>query len=331
MIVQIRISALPLAVLTYAALAFAVSPDTFVTMLQSYARQATVLPVLLLVGIPVAAILLRPRAPVALMLEILRKGGLRLALVVAIFCLGATAFTTFKLAIPHFVPFYADPFLAEADAFLHGGDPGMWAHAIVPYWAQYPLGYLYGPVWFVLWFGLLAFVALHQDAAFRRRYFWSMALTICLIGTVGAMAFSSVGPVFYDEFVDPDRFASLMAAIERSAIGDYMAEASGYLLASYETGVSSMGTGISAMPSMHLAVVTLNACMLTSLSRLVGALAWIYVGLIQLGSVYLGWHYALDGYFSIAVVSLIWWAVGRVMNRSTMPDPARPVLAGARS
>lgn len=327
---QLKLSALPLVVLTYAALAFAVSPDTFLTMLGSYARQATVLPVLLLVGIPAAALLLRPRAPVALMVDIMRKGGLRLVFVVVTFCLGTTAFTTFKLAIPHFVPFYADPFLAEADALLHGGDPGMWAHAIVPAWAEYPLGYLYGPVWFVLWFGLLALVALHQDAAFRRRYFWSMALTICLIGTVGAMAFSSVGPIFYDEFVDADRFAPLMVAIAQSAIGDYMAEASGYLLTSYQTGVSSMGTGISAMPSMHLAIVTLNACMLSSLNRHIGVLAWIYVGLIQLGSVYLGWHYALDGYFSIVVVSLIWWTVGRIANRFALPAQSEPVAAEVR-
>jgi hypothetical protein len=326
---QIRISALPLAVLTYAALAFAVSPETFVSMLQSYFRQATILPVLLLVGVPAAAFFLRPRAPTGMMIEIMRRGGLRLVFVMGVFCLGATAFTTFKLAIPHIVPFYADPFLAQADAWLHGGDPGAFAHAIVPGWAQYPLGYLYGPVWFVLWFGLLAFVALHEDAGLRQRYFWSMSLTICLIGSVLAIAFSSVGPVFYDEFIDPARFAGLMTSIKQSAIGDYMAEASGYLYASYRTGDSAMGTGISAMPSMHLAIVTLNACMLTSLNRHVGVLAWIYVALIQLGSVYLGWHYALDGYFSIAAVSLIWWGVGRVASRRGAAARPQPAAAGA--
>jgi hypothetical protein len=34
-----------------------------------------------------------------------------------------------------------------------------------------------------------------------------------------------------------------------------------------------------------------------------------------LGSAFLGWHYAIDGYVSIAVVSMIWWTVGRILNR----------------
>ncbi|MBJ3786178.1 phosphatase PAP2 family protein [Devosia sediminis] len=324
---QFRIGALPLAVLTYAALAFAVSPDTYGTMLQLYLRQATILPILLLVGIPAAALVLQPKSPIAMIFDILRGGALRLGVVMAIFCLGTAAFTTFKLAIPDLVPFYADAFLAKADAWLHGGDPGNFAHAIVPAWAQYPLAYLYGPIWFVLWFGLLAFIALHRDAALRRRYFWSMSLTMGLIGTVAATAFSSVGPIFYDEFVDPNRFIGLMDKIRGTAIGDYMAQASAYLLTSYETGAHAMGTGISAMPSMHLAIVTLNACMLSGLNRYVGILAWLYVGVIQIGSVYLGWHYALDGYFSIAAVSLIWWAVGRLARRSATLPQAAPVAA----
>src|SRR5690606_9683564 len=90
---------------------------------------------------------------------------------------------------------------------------------------------------------------------------------------------------------------------------------SGYLLANFEAGTGAAGTGISAMPSMHLAIVTLNACMLTSLNRQVGIVAWIYVALIQLGSVYLGWHYAIDGYFSIAVVCVIWWSVRQLQSR----------------
>jgi hypothetical protein len=32
--------------------------------------------------------------------------------------------------------------------------------------------------------------------------------------------------------------------------------------------------------------------------------------------VFLGWHYAIDGYLSIAVVATIWWAAGRVTGRS---------------
>jgi uncharacterized membrane protein len=75
-----------------------------------------------------------------------------------------------------------------------------------------------------------------------------------------------------------------------------------------------------------LAIVTLNALMLSSLNRVVGVFAWVYVVLIQVGSVFLGWHYAVDGYFSIAAVSLIWWAVGKVLASKPAAVPA-PALA----
>lgn len=306
---------LPAAVMTYAAFALAISPEVFAFMVQSYFDQAIILPVLLCIGLPAVAVLVRPRAPVQLMLEVLKDGGVRLIIVVCFFCAGLAAFTTFKLAIPKLVPFYADPFLANADAWLHNGNPGDIVHGVLPAWAQYPLGYLYGPIWFVLWFGLTAFIALQGNAQLRLQYLWTMAISFCLLGTVIATALSSVGPIFYGTFFHPERFANLLSSIEASAVGDYMSQASGLLLTSYQTGESRLGTGISAMPSMHLAVVTLNACMLSTVNRAAGVIAWLYVGCILLGSVYLGWHYALDGYFSIVFVSLLWHVIGRVFRQ----------------
>ncbi|TIN21837.1 MAG: hypothetical protein E5Y31_19780 [Mesorhizobium sp.] len=41
----------------------------------------------------------------------------------------------------------------------------------------------------------------------------------------------------------------------------------------------------------------------------------MYVALILFGSVYSGWHYAIDGYVSIALVILIWWITGKSGQR----------------
>ena len=60
--------------------------------------------------------------------------------------------------------------------------------AVLPTWMQLPLAYLYGPIWLVGWFGMLAFVALHADAGLRRRYFGSMAIAVGGLGTIFAMA-----------------------------------------------------------------------------------------------------------------------------------------------
>jgi hypothetical protein len=140
-----------------------------------------------------------------------------------------------------------------------------------------------------------------------------MAIAFCALGTIGATLMSSVGPVFYERFFHVDRYAALMEMIRASAIGEYMREATGYLYANYASGGHQAGTGISAMPSMHLAVVTLNALMLSRLHRLLGIAGWAYVAAILFGSVYLGWHYAIDGYVSIAFVVLVWWLAGRLI------------------
>ncbi|HHY48202.1 MAG TPA: hypothetical protein GYA10_00410 [Alphaproteobacteria bacterium] len=320
--------ALLLAIGGYAGLAALLAPGTYGSMIVAYAGQLIVIPLLLMIALPVAGVVGRPAAPLAHMLKLARSGIGRIAAVAAVFCIGIAAFTTFKIEIPRFVPFYADPGLADLDLALHfGHNPGEIVHAIVPSEAGYLLGVLYGLVWFVLWFGLIAFVALSEDQALRQRYFWSMALVLALLGTLAALAFSSVGPILYERIYHVDRFARLVSLIEQSPVGDYMRLASSYLFDTYHGGAPRAGAGISAMPSIHLAIVTLNALMLTRIRPLVGVIAWLYVGVILLGSVYLGWHYAIDGYFSIAVTTIIWHGVGSLQRRTARPAFAEGAVA----
>lgn len=312
---QLRLPLLPLAVAAYASIAAIIAPQTYFALLGFYARETVVVPPLVIVGLIVAGIIASPRAPGTFIVSVLARNGVRFVLIFAGFCVGLAAFTSMKLAIPTLVPFYADPVLADIDALIHFGNPGEIVHALLPQWLQYPLAYLYGPAWFLFWFGLTAFVALNDSKALRQRYFWTMALSICLLGTVLAIALSSVGPVFYEAVYQNGRFTALMGAVGASPAGSYMSDMFDYLYGNYLAGGHALGTGISAMPSVHLAIVTLNALMLASLNRFIGAVAWVYVVLVLLGSVFLGWHYAIDGYLSIAVVALIWWTMGRVLER----------------
>ena len=57
-----------------------------------------------------------------------------------------------------------------------------------------------------------------------------------------------------------------------------------------------VGSGISAMPSMHVAIATLFALVCWRVRRWLGIVMTIYAVIIMLGSVDLGWHYAVDGY-----------------------------------
>ncbi len=303
---------LPVLVLAYGLAAAVAAPDIYLEMLADYALQFAVLPPLILLGLLAVAMLRHRRGPLAFLRRTAATRLLPLAAIAGLVCVGLAAFTTFKILIPRLVPFWADPHFAQIDLALHGTDPGLLVHALLPDWAGYAIGVLYGPIWFLAWFGTMAAMALHPEPALRQRYFWAMALTILLLGTVLATLFASYGPVFFDDFAGTDRFDPLLARIAASPVGAYMAEASGYLLDSYGAERPSLGTGISAMPSMHLAIATLHALLLGRLARWAGLFGWAYVALILAGSVYLGWHYAIDGYVSIAAVSFIWWATGRL-------------------
>lgn len=311
---------LPLLIAVYALAALIVAPATFWHLLASYFFQMILLAEILVVAIPIAGLVLRPRAPVAMMRDILRYDSKRLLFTVLGFCFGMAAFTTFKISIPHLVPFYGDSLFADIDHWLHGGDPGLFLHRIIPDWASGGIFFFYNVVWFFAWFGLLGFVALQRDAVLRRHYFWTMTLSFMLVGTVLATLLSSVGPIFYDDFIPGGRFEALMSQVFNSGAGASVRGTASYLLAAYEGKGEIVGTGISAMPSMHVAVVTLNALMLSSLKiRALQIAGWAYALFVLAGSVYLGWHYAIDGYVSIVVVSLLWWSIGKVVR----PEPQR--------
>jgi len=306
----IILPALPLLIAFYTVAAFIIAPATFSALLAGYARQMVLLGAILVATLPIAAVILRPHAPVERLAQILREGGLRLGAIVVVFCVAMASFTTFKIEIPSLVPFYADHALAVVDAWLHGGDPGTLLHGLIPSAAAPVMVLAYSHCWFCLWFGLLAFVALHRDESLRRRYLWSMTLSFIVVGTILATLLSSVGPIFYHRFMPDDRFGALMDSVFAGGAAEMTRETAAYLLAAYQSKGDIIGTGISAMPSMHVAIVTLNALMLSSINRFVGTLGWLYLAVILVTSVYLGWHYAIDGYVSILVVSLIWWLTG---------------------
>ncbi len=146
---------LPLLLAVYALAALLVAPATFWHLLTSYFFQMILLAEILLVAIPIAGIVLRPRAPVTMMRDILRYDSKRLLFTVLGFCFGMAAFTTFKISIPQLVPFYGDSLFADIDHWLHGGDPGLFLHRIIPDWAAGGIFFFYNVVWFFAWFGLM--------------------------------------------------------------------------------------------------------------------------------------------------------------------------------
>ena len=122
------------------------------------------------------------------------------------------------------------------------------------------------------------------------------------------------GPVFYDHFFGGTRFLDLRNALGSTSSGNQTLGYAVYLLDSYQSGEKVFGSGISAMPSVHVAIVVLNALLFSTVSRSLGIASWGFALLIFIGSVYTGWHYALDGYVSAIVVLIIWLSVSRAFG-----------------
>jgi hypothetical protein len=125
---------------------------------------------------------------------------------------------------------------------------------------------------------------------------------------------ASAGPCYYEVFFGDPAFRPLMDRLV--AIGNLHAlPIQDYLLAS--RGVESIGSGISAMPSVHVAMTTLLVLMVRKRFgwRWPTWLAAAYHLAILVGSVHLAWHYAVDGLVSMALVPILWFAFGRALGR----------------
>jgi hypothetical protein len=168
---------------------------------------------------------------------------------------------------------------------------------------------LYFGIWMLLLFApMLPVLLMPGLRAVRAQYIWTALIIWPLLGNLIAGAAMSAGPVFYDRIVGDARFESLVAYVVQHS--KYQEWAHAYLWKFYASGEAGAGVAISAFPSMHLANSTLIVLLASRVHRWLMWAAVAYCGLIQFGFVYLGWHYALDGYFSIAATVMIWKMVG---------------------
>jgi membrane-associated phospholipid phosphatase len=94
----------------------------------------------------------------------------------------------------------------------------------------------------------------------------------------------------------------------------------------YRAGDLEAGSGSSAMPSMHVAMATLFALRGWRSGRTPGMALTGFAAVSFAGSVQLGWHYAVDGYMSAALMAALWHVVGRW----TEPRRAGPASVSVR-
>jgi hypothetical protein len=209
--------------------------------------------------------------------------------------------------------FRYDTALADLDKAIHFGlDPFHWLYALGKNeWVQRIVEFNYDNVWFLICFGALYWVAVSPKLErIRVRYIACDILTWGIVGNVFALIFASAGPTYYGLVTgDTARFAELNAFLLTTS-GDFgAADYQNYLWQLYATNQPGLGSGISAFPSMHVATITLNVLFLREYSKLWGRIGIGYVVLTVASSIYLGWHYAVDGYVAIILTTIIFYVV----------------------
>ena len=232
------------------------------------------------------------------------------------------AFSVFKSMIPMMHPFAWDAAFSDLDRLIFGTDPWRITHAVIGPVPTALMDYAYimwVPVFtcVVLWHSVFA---KHEQ---KRRFFLSFFACWIILGVVLATIFSSAGPCFLDLINHPYAGRYPFFPLE---YGGGSQRIMNYLADGYLKGDFGMAKGISAMPSMHIAVVTLY--LVAARKPWTITLSAIYFTLIFVGSIHLGWHYAVDGIFA-AIGTVLIYRMTAIGTRQQAYDECagKPALA----
>lgn len=264
--------------------------------------------------------------------DFLHRDRLILALpIFALWPITASAFSYLKSVMPLVQPFYLDPLLYAWDRALHFGiDPWRLLQPFVGYaWITYLVNVVYA-LWFFVFQAVLVLQACATgDRKLRMQYLLTMALAWALIGNLAAALMSSAGPCYYGLVVGgADPYAPLMSYLRDVAtnlsVGFVGQEIrvpftalmlQDLLWQSQMNGDFGIAKGISAAPSMHIASSWIIWRLAWSMGRAARIFGSLFLLFIFVGSIHLGWHYALDGYLAVAGAWALWRSTGWLLER----------------
>lgn len=230
------------------------------------------------------------------------------------------AFSIVKGNIPMLRPFAWDQTFDRWDAALHfGRRPWQWLQPVLGHWpVTFLLNVAYN-LWFVVMFGVwLHFAFMTASGVQRTRFFLAFMLLWMIGGGVFAIAFSSAGPCFFGAGhlgFSPDPYAGLMAYLNRAnaVVPIWALDVQAELWKLHAAG--SAEASLSAMPSMHNGSTLLFALASAGWPAWIRRGLWAYVPVIFMGSIHLGYHYAVDGYAGWALALAAWWISGALARR----------------
>lgn len=225
-----------------------------------------------------------------------------------------------KSMIPYTSSYWADPMLADLDRLVFGQDP--W-----PLFRNEQWDSLFAKIyvsWFPVTFGTMGVLAFSKRD--HSLLLTAYIATLVIAGTVGQFVLPSVGPIFYEKIGLGTRFAELVATNDPTynRVADY-------LWTTYETTGANLGSGISAMPSLHVTHAVWVIFAAHAIWRPLVVPAAIYAMIIWAASIASGWHYASDGVVGAIVATLVYaWLLRHQDRRSARQSAimaSEPALA----
>jgi len=250
------------------------------------------------------------------------------------------AFNAFKQMVLVGASFRLDPALAGIDRLLFFGHDG-WAvmHALLPW----PLATFIIDSAYHAWFAPMSLGLIlcawggRKSYRLRTQYLLAYLALWIVLGSVLAYLLPAAGPCYYAVFGNGpgfqpllDRLAHDQAAVAQLIPGAELGSLANQhaLLTFYGSPHLVIGGGISAMPSLHNALAVLFALAAFRIRPWLGWIGAAYALLIWVGSIDLGWHYAIDGIVAALLTMLCWSVAGRVtaaLDRAPTGE-ARPAV-----
>ena len=259
----------------------------------------------------------RPDSPVAHLKARYTAPGFRRGVAAGLPMLGIAVvllpyFSMMKSAIPLFNEYTWDQAFIEWDrAIFFGNDAWQILQPVLGYPIVTAFLALLYQLWFLLLYpGVMFFAFAKIDSQVRRQFFLSYMLSWSLIGGAMATWLASVGPCFVGPILGnptfDDQMAYLNAANEQVPI--MVLPVQEMLLEWYDKAENGLGSGITAMPSMHCAIAFLYWIAMRRVSHRLGVFFGVFFAITWISSVHLAYHYAVDGMISLLAVAAIWKA-----------------------
>lgn len=259
-----------------------------------------------------------------------KKCFIRIILILATLPVFNFSYNTIKQLIPIAINQTYDLQLHRVDYFIHGNQipwnlmQGFIGHPLITRFIDYC--YL---LWGTLYLFTIFWMGVSRRSFLRIHYFSSLAACWILAGNVMAKFLASAGPCFFDKVTDTSNNPYQPMMVYLHTIPNLKAiHIQNFLWHARSQDILIPWGGISAMPSMHVSIAVLTALAFSNINRMFALIMCAFALIIQIGSVHLGSHYAVDGYISALTTVAIWFTIKKLLLYLGLKNPDSRIPQG---